>query len=291
MFEIVSNDSVGPDIHRLRVRAPKTARKRQAGQFVIVRAHADGERIPLTIADSDPAAGTITLIVQAVGRSTAMLCNLGVGQGILDLAGPLGHPAHIEHVGRVVVMGGGIGTAVAMPIATAMKAAGNEVWAIIGGRSRDHVILEDDVGRIADRLIICTDDGSYGRRGLVTDALKDLLDPGAGEQRIDLVVAVGPVPMMQAVCEMTRPAGIPTTVSLNPIMIDGTGMCGGCRVSVGGKTRFACVDGPEFDGHQVDFTELRRRLSAFEEMEHEARRMYEDGCRLDAEIERTKDDE
>jgi len=288
MFEIVSNERIGPSIHKLRVRAPKIARKRQAGQFVIVRAHADGERIPLTIADSDPDEGSITLVVQAVGRSTTMLCRLGVGQAILDVAGPLGRPAHIERVGRVLVIGGGIGTAVAMPIAKAMKAAGNEVWATIGGRSSDHVILEDEVGRIADRIIICTDDGSQGRHGLVTDALKDLLDAG---EPIDLVVAIGPLPMMQAVCDMTRSPGIATMVSLNPIMIDGTGMCGGCRVTVGGRTRFTCVDGPEFDGHQVDFTELRRRLGAFHEMEHEARRMYEDQCRLDAEIERTKDDE
>lgn len=287
MFEIVSNEPIGPSIHRIRVRAAKIARKRQAGQFVIVRAYDGGERIPLTIADSDADEGTITLIVQAVGRSTQLLCRLAVGDSVLDLAGPLGHPTHIETVGRVIVIGGGIGTAVAMPIARAMHAAGNEVWSVIGGRSRELVILEDEMAAATDRVIVCTDDGSHGRKGLVTDPLKELIAAG---ETIDLVVAIGPVPMMQAVCEVTRAPGIRTLVSLNPIMIDGTGMCGGCRVTVGGKTRFACVDGPEFDGHAVDFAELRNRLSGFRDLESEARRQYEHECRLESEADRLKDE-
>ncbi|NIA21849.1 MAG: sulfide/dihydroorotate dehydrogenase-like FAD/NAD-binding protein [Anaerolineaceae bacterium] len=278
MFEIASNERIAPLVHKLSVRAAKIARKRRAGQFVIVRVTVQGERIPLTIADSDPQAGTITLIVQAVGRSTTSLCQLQAGESIRDVVGPLGRPTHIEKFGRVVIVGGGIGTAVALPIVGAMKAAGNDVSAIIGGRSRELIILEKETARVADRVIVCTDDGSYGRKGLVTEALGELIDQGP---QIDLVVAIGPVPMMQAVCELTRAPGIRTEVSLNPIMIDGTGMCGGCRVTVGGQRRFACVDGPEFDGHQVDFTELRNRLGAFRDMEAEARGQFEEFCRLD----------
>ena len=278
MFEIASNERIAPLVHMLRVRAAKIARKRRAGQFVIVRVTEQCERMPLTIADSDPEAGTITLVVQTVGRSTTILCQLQAGESILDVVGPLGRPTHIENFGRVVIIGGGIGTAVALPIAGAMKAAGNQVSAIIGGRTGELVILEKEIRRIADRVMVCTDDGSYGRSGLVTDALRELLEEG---QRIDLVLAVGPVPMMEAVCRMTRGPGIRTVVSLNPIMIDGTGMCGGCRVTVGGQRRFACVDGPEFDGHQVDFVELRRRLSAFRGMESQARGQFEEFCRLD----------
>ena len=286
MAEIVSNELLGPNVYKLRLRAPKIARKRRAGQFVIVRVYEGGERIPLTIADSDLEAGTITLIVQAVGRSTQMLCRLAVGQAVLDLAGPLGHPTHIEKVGRVVVIGGGIGTAVALPIAQAMKAAGNDVTAVIGGRSREFVILESEMARAADRVIVCTDDGSAGRKGLVTDVLRGLIEAG---EKIDQVFAIGPLPMMDAVCAVTRGPAIRTYVSLNPIMIDGTGMCGGCRVSVGGQVKFACVDGPEFDGHQVDFAELRNRLAAFREMEGESRRQFEDECRMDAAARKLKD--
>jgi len=285
MFEIVSNERIGPLVYKLQVRAAKIARKRRAGQFVIVRVTEQGERVPLTIADSDSQAGTITLIVQAVGRSTTMLCQLQTGESIRDVVGPLGHPTHIENFGRVVIVGGGIGTAVALPIVGAMKAAGNDVSAIIGGRSRELIILEKETARVADRVIVCTDDGSYGRKGLVTEALGELIDQG---ERIDLVVAIGPVPMMQAVCELTRAPGIRTEVSLNPIMIDGTGMCGGCRVTVGGQRRFACVDGPEFDGHQVDFTELRNRLGAFRDMEAEARGQFEEFCRLDEQVRKLK---
>lgn len=278
MFEIASNERIAPLVHKLQVRAAKIAGKRRAGQFVIVRVTEQCERVPLTIADSDPQAGTITLVVQAVGRSTTILCQLRAGESIRDVVGPLGRPTHIENFGRVVIVGGGIGTAVALPIVGAMKAAGNHVSAIIGGRSRELIILEKETARLADRVIVCTDDGSYGRSGLVTEALQELIDQGP---QIDLVMAIGPLPMMQAVCELTRAPGIRTEVSLNPIMIDGTGMCGGCRVTVGGQRRFACVDGPEFDGHQVDFTELRNRLSAFRDMEAKARGQFEEFCRLD----------
>ncbi|MBN2583877.1 MAG: sulfide/dihydroorotate dehydrogenase-like FAD/NAD-binding protein [Planctomycetes bacterium] len=286
MYEIVSNEQIAPRVHRILVRVPKIALKRRAGQFVIVRVTEQCERVPLTIADSDPEQGTITLVVQAVGRSTIILCQLQPGESILDVVGPLGHPTHIERLGHVVVVGGGIGTAVAMPIAAAMKAAGNRVSAVIGGRTRELVILEDDLRRIAGDdgdVVVCTDDGSYGRKGLVTDALAEMIaEPGA----VDLVVAIGPVPMMEAVCNLTRGPGVPTVVSLNPIMIDGTGMCGGCRVTVGGQTRFACVDGPEFDGHAVDFKELRNRLSAFRDMEAQAREHAEEYCRLDEQVRR-----
>jgi ferredoxin--NADP+ reductase len=285
MFEVVANETIAPSVHLLRVRAAKVARKRQAGQFVIVRTGEGAERIPLTIADSDPAEGTITLVVQAVGRSTQALCRLRAGQGISDLAGPLGRPTHVEKFGRVLVIGGGIGTAVAMPIAKAMKEAANEVVAIIGGRSREFVILEDRLRRIADRVVVCTDDGSYGQKGFVTDALKALLEAG---EKFDLVVAIGPLPMMEAVCRMTGERRLATVVSLNPIMIDGTGMCGGCRVTVGGQTKFTCVDGPEFDGLQVDFAELRKRLGAFKSMEQESRERYEAECRLEAAVKDTK---
>ena len=278
MFEIVSNERIAPLVYELRVRAAKIARKRRPGQFVIVRVTEQCERVPLTIVDSDPDAGTITLVVQAVGRSTTILCQLQAGESIRDVVGPLGQPTHIENFGRIVIIGGGIGTAVALPIVGAMKAAGNHVSAIIGARTRELVILEKETSRIADRVVVCTDDGSYGRSGLVTDVLRDLISNG---EQIDLVLAVGPLPMMAAVCEMTRSAGIRTVVSLNPIMIDGTGMCGGCRVTVGGQRRFACVDGPEFDGHQVDFAELGNRLGAFRDMESQAREQFEEFCRLD----------
>jgi ferredoxin/flavodoxin---NADP+ reductase len=277
MCEIVRNELIGPQVYLIELKAPKIARKRRAGQFVIVRPDEAAERVPLTIADSDVEAGTITLIVQAVGRSTEKLVALAVGQTVRDVVGPLGEPTHIGDVKRACVIGGGIGTAVAMPIARAMKEAGAHVTAIIGARSKDLVILEEHMKRLADRVIVCTDDGSYGRKGLVTEMLDELLAAG---EKFDEALAIGPVPMMEAVCKVTRQAGIRTIVSLNPIMIDGTGMCGGCRVTVGGKTRFACVDGPEFDGHEVDFAELRTRLGAFRDLEAEARKARAEDCRI-----------
>ncbi len=264
MNEIVAKRRIAKDVYRISVKAPHIAARRKAGQFVIVVAHEGGERIPLTILSSDAEKGTIDLVFLVVGGSTLELSRLEEGQSIPHVAGPLGKPTDIEAVGTVVVVGGGVGTAAACPIAAASAEAGNNVISIIGARSSDLVILEEEFKGFSERLIVCTDDGSYGRRGFVTEALAELIESG---QQIDEVVAVGPLVMMSAVAETTRPHRIKTVVSLNPIMVDGTGMCGGCRVSVGGKTYFACVDGPEFDGHQVDFGELASRLGAYADFE------------------------
>jgi ferredoxin--NADP+ reductase len=275
---ILSKEVLAPDVVRFWVDAPHIARKRRPGQFVIIRIHEEGERIPLTIADADPARGMISLIVQGVGKSTRMLNALEPGQAILDVVGPLGLPTDIAENKSVCCIGGGIGTAVAYPIACGFKAKGGRVVAIIGGRTKDLVILEHDMRKVADECVVTTDDGSYGMRGLVTDALKQFLEKG---YKFDEVVAVGPLPMMRAVVETTRPVGIRTIVSLNPIMIDGTGMCGGCRVTVGGEQRFVCVDGPEFDGHQVDFGELAARLRAYRDQEAASLEAYQQHvCRL-----------
>lgn len=267
MFRIVEARFLAPEVKLFRIEAPRIARKRKAGQFVILRVHDHGERIPLTIADSDPASGTVTLVVQGVGKTTKMLNGLAAGDSICDIVGPLGLPSHVDAVGTVVVIGGGLGTAIAYPTAKAFKEAGNRVISIVGGRSRSFVILEDEVRAISDELLITTDDGSHGRKGFVTDVLAGLISAGT---RIDLVLAIGPIPMMRAVAEVTRPFGIKTVVSLNPIMVDGTGMCGGCRVIVGGKAQFACVDGPEFDAHQVDFKILTQRNAMYRDMERAA---------------------
>jgi ferredoxin--NADP+ reductase len=251
--------------------APKVARKRKAGQFVILRLYEQGERIPLTIADADPEAGTITVISQRAGKSTAYLEDMPASQGILDVVGPLGHPTRIERYGHVVCIGGGIGIAPVHPIAQAMKRAGNHVTSILGGRTKKLVIMEDQMRAASDEVHICTDDGSYGRKGFVTDVLRGLAETGA---RFDYAVAIGPVPMMKAVSGLAKTLGIPILVSLNAIMVDGTGMCGACRISVGGRTKFVCVDGPEFDGHQVDFDLLMHRLRIFNESNEEAMRLY-----------------
>ena len=253
------------------VEAPDIARKRRAGQFVMLRTHAGGERIPLTIADADPERGTLELVVQIVGKSTKMLSELEAGGAIHDLVGPLGRPTHVELFGTVVVVGGGVGIAPAHPIAQAMKAAGNNVLSILGGRTKDLVIMEDKMRACSDRVVVTTDDGSRGMKGLVTDALQKLIDEGL---RIDLVVAVGPPVMMKFVCLLTKKHDLPTLVSLNTIMVDGTGMCGACRVSIGGATKFVCVDGPEFDGHKVDFDEMMKRLRMYEEQERESLQGY-----------------
>ena len=265
MFEIIENTILAPNVHRLVVRAPRIARVRQPGQFVIVRADVHGERIPLTIGDADMAAGTITLFVQAVGTSTLQIVHTPVGGALQDVAGPLGSATEIEQWGRVACVGGGLGTAVLYPLAKALAEAGNEVTTILGGRSAPYILLEDELQAFSRKVIVTTEDGSHGRQGFVTAALQELMeDP----RRCPAVVfAVGPVPMMRAVCELTRPERIRTIVSLNPIMIDGTGMCGGCRVRVGEETKFACVDGPEFDGHLVDFKLLTDRLSMYREEE------------------------
>jgi ferredoxin--NADP+ reductase len=279
VHRILSNDRIAPDVHRLWIEAPHVVRRRQPGQFAIVRVHDEGERIPLTIADTDGSRGAIALIVQAVGRTTHQLAGLAAGAAISDVAGPLGRPTHIVPGARVCAIGGGIGTAVVYPIAVGITRAGGHVTVIIGGRSKHLVLLEREMAAIAERVIVTTDDGSHGRSGLVTDALSDLLaaDPG-----FDEVIAVGPVPMMRAVCEVTRPGGLRTTVSLNPIMVDGTGMCGGCRVLVDGQARFVCVDGPEFDGHLVDFDELTARLAAYRDQERRALDRYAEDCRAAA---------
>jgi ferredoxin--NADP+ reductase len=267
----LSKDILAPDVARFWIEGAHIARKRKPGQFVIVRTSEDGERIPLTIADVDKQRGAISIIVQGVGKSTKQLNALNVGDAILDVAGPLGRGTEIHPNARVCCIGGGIGTAVVYPIACGAKALHGQVVAIVGGRTRDFVILEKELRAVVDRVIVTTDDGSAGAKGLVTDALRGLLAEGA---TFDEVVAVGPLPMMKAVVALTKPLGIKTTVSLNPLMVDGTGMCGGCRVSVGGEQKFVCVDGPEFNGHLVDFDELSARLRAYREQEAEALRLY-----------------
>ncbi|MCA9175440.1 MAG: sulfide/dihydroorotate dehydrogenase-like FAD/NAD-binding protein [Planctomycetales bacterium] len=267
MFPIRHAAFLAPDIKRFEIEAPRIAGRRQAGQFVIVRIHEHGERIPLTIADADPAEGTITIIVQGIGKTTKLLNMLEAGDAISDVVGPLGEPSEIERFGAVVVIGGGVGTAIAFPTAVAMKQAGNRVVSIVGAKSEEYVLLEDEMRAASDELYVMTDDGSYGSRGLVTEKLQQLIDSG---ETIDRVLAIGPIRMMQAVAEVTRPHRIKTIVSLNPIMVDGTGMCGGCRVTVGGQTRFACVDGPEFDAHEVDFKILAQRNSLYRPIEQAA---------------------
>ena len=267
MFSLLEARFIAPDVKLFRIQAPRVARKRQAGQFVILRVLESGERIPITIADSDAERGDITIVVQGIGKTTKLLNSLEAGDSILDVVGPLGKPSEVERFGTVCVIGGGVGAAIAYPTAVALKKAGNRVISILGGRTRDLVILEDEIRAASDVLHLTTDDGSYGEKGLVTDALQKLI--GAGE-KIDYVLAIGPIPMMRAVAETTRPHGIRTVVSLNSIMIDGTGMCGGCRVSIDGKSEFACVDGPEFDAHRVDFDVLRNRNAMYREAETEA---------------------
>ncbi len=277
MFEILERVEMAQGTVVMNViRAPKISAKARPGQFVILRANETGERIPLTMADTDPEKGTITIIYQVVGRSTALFKTLEVGQCYTDVLGPLGQPTHIEKTdGLIICIGGGTGTAVVHPITRGNKDAGNRVIAIIGARTKDLLIMEDEMAAASDELKICTDDGSFGHHGFVSDILQQYLDSG---QKIAEVVAAGPVPMMKALADMTRPYNVKTLVSLNSIMIDGTGMCGGCRVSVDGTNRFTCVDGPEFDGHQVDFDGLMQRLAAYKEEEAEAMKAHK--CRL-----------
>jgi ferredoxin--NADP+ reductase len=265
MNRILEKRQLSETVYAMRVAAPLIARERKAGQFIILQLCEDfGERIPLTVADADPVEGSITIIFQAVGNTTKKLAEMGVGDKIAALVGPLGTPTHIENFGTVVCIGGGIGVAPLHPIAQAMKAAGNRVIIIMGARSKDLLILEDKMRAIADELIICTDDGSAGRKGLVTEPLKELceLDP-----KPDMAVAIGPPVMMKFCAATTRPYAVPTQVSLNTIMVDGTGMCGGCRVTVGKETKFVCIDGPEFDGHLVDFDNMINRLNSYKKQE------------------------
>lgn len=267
MYKIISAEFLAPNIKRFVIEAPKISVKRKAGQFVIIRINNYGERIPLTIADSNPEEGTITIIVQGIGKTTKELNDLNAGDFIQDVVGPLGKPSHIENFGTAVSIGGGVGTAIAYPTAVALKQAGNHTISIVGGRSKEFVILEEELNKVCDEVYPTTDDGSYGFHGFVTQKLQELIDSG---KKIDLVLAIGPIPMMKAVAEVTRPYGIKTIVSLNPVMVDGTGMCGGCRATVDNKTVFVCVDGPEFDAHKVDFATLQRRNRTYNDFEKEA---------------------
>ena len=265
MYQIVTKKTLSPGVQQMVVKAPMVARKAQPGEFIILRVDEKGERIPLTIADFDAAAGTITIIFQEVGAGTKALGRLAEGESILDFVGPLGNPTHVEKKqGTVVCVGGGIGVAPIFPIARGMKQAGNKVISIVGARNQGLLILEKEMQSASTELKITTDDGSYQRKGFVTDVLKELIAQG---EPLAEVIAIGPVVMMRAVAEVTRPHGIKTIASLNPIMVDGTGMCGGCRVSIGTETKFACVDGPEFDAHQIDFAGLMARQKTYVDME------------------------
>jgi NAD(P)H-flavin reductase len=274
MNKIQEKEFFSPQVFRMRVEAPEIAKKRKAGQFVIIRTCDSGERIPLTIADASPNEGWIELVVQIVGKTTRSLSELEPGDSLCDLAGPLGRPTHIARYGTVVMVGGGIGIAPAHPIAQAMKSAGNKVISILGGRSKELVIMEEKMRSVSDETIITTDDGSYGMKGLVTDAIQKLIDEG---RKIDQVIAIGPPIMMKYVSLLTKKYGIPTLVSLNTVMVDGTGMCGGCRVTVGNESKFVCVDGPEFDGHLVNFDEMMQRLNMYKELEKES---YDHDCKI-----------
>lgn len=272
MYAITEARFLGPDVKRFDILAPQIAKRQQPGQFVILRLHEQGERIPLTIAGSDAGRGTITLVVQGIGKTTKLLNQLEAGDQILDLVGPLGKPSDIENYGRAVVIGGGVGTAIALPVARALKEAGNHVITIVGARTESLLILLDEMREASGELHIMTDDGSAGDQGFVTSRLQELID---SPEPVHHVVAIGPIPMMAAVAQVTKPHNIPTIVSLNPIMVDGTGMCGGCRVQVGGRSQFACVDGPEFDAHQVDFKILAQRNSLYRDQEQKATREFE----------------
>jgi len=271
--KVVKKETLAPNVVRMLVEAPEIAQKHRAGQFIVLRVNETGERIPLTIADADAAAGTITLIFQVVGKSTMLLRDVPEGGEILDLVGPLGTPTHLENFGTAVCVCGGIGTAPLYPIAKALKQAGNKVISIVGAQKANLLILEDEMKAVSDILHISTDDGSKGFHGLVTDVLKKILDSG---EKVGYIIAIGPLPMMKAVANTTRPYGVKTMVSLNSIMIDGTGMCGGCRVMVAGQRKFTCVDGPEFDGHQVDFDNLGARLKTYRDLEAQSKKIYED---------------
>ncbi|MGB3210915.1 MAG: sulfide/dihydroorotate dehydrogenase-like FAD/NAD-binding protein [Desulforhopalus sp.] len=274
MFKIVRREEMAEGTVILNeIDAPLIAKKAKPGQFVILKANEEGERIPLTMADTDPSKGTITIIYMVVGKSTAIFRDLKVGDSYQDVIGPLGKATHLEKVGKVVCVGGGTGVAVLHPITRGLKEIGNDVTCIIGSRNKSLLIMEDQMKAASHDLRICTDDGSYGHHGFVTDVLKEVLEAGD----IQLVVAIGPVPMMKAVSNITKDFNVETLVSLNPIMVDGTGMCGGCRVTIGGETKFACVDGPEFDGHKVDYDELILRLRAYQA---EERKCHEDYCTI-----------
>ena len=277
MYEIIEKTKIAPDIFRFEVSAPLVAKKFQAGQFVVLRPLENSERIPLTIMRADKNNGTITLIVKAIGLSTKQMAQLDEGDAFADLLGPLGNPSEIDLFGTVVIVGGGVGTAVSFAVAESLKNAGNRIVSIIGARNKEFMILEDEFTEISDEIFVMTDDGSYGIKGFVTQQLKELYEQG---RDIERVIAAGPLPMMRAAVEVTRKYETPTIVSLNPIMVDGIGMCGGCRAVVDGKIVFVCVDGPEFDGHKVDFESLMRRNNAYRNIEAQK----EHDCLLDAQI-------
>ena len=274
LYKIVRKKPLNPTVTLMEIEAPLIAAKAEPGQFIILRPNQEGERIPLTVADFDRAKGTVTIIFQIVGATTAELNHLNEGDCLADFVGPLGTPSHTEGLKKVAVVGGGVGCAIAYPIAKKLHQQGAQVHSIIGFRNKDLVILEQEFAAVSDLVKLVTDDGSYGEKGLVTDALKALIDSG---EQYDEVIAIGPLIMMKFVCKLTKEYGIKTVVSMNPIMIDGTGMCGGCRLTVGGKVRFACVDGPDFDGHEVDFDEAMDRATMYRDFERHA---YERTCHL-----------
>ena len=274
MYKILKKKPLNPTVTLMEIDAPKIAKKAEPGQFIILRADDDGERIPLTIADFDREAGTVTIIFQIVGATTEKLNHKKEGEYIADFVGPLGVASHTEGLKKVAVIGGGVGCAIAYPIAKKLHKNGAEVNSVVGFRNKDLVILEDEFKAVSDKLCIMTDDGSCGTKGLVTDALRELIESG---EKYDEVIAIGPLIMMKFVCKLTKEFGIKTVVSMNPIMIDGTGMCGGCRLTVGGETKFACVDGPDFDGHEVDFDEAMARSSMYKPFE---RQRHEETCNL-----------
>lgn len=275
MFRILEKVVLSPSVNLMKIEAPRMAGKARAGQFLILRVSECGERIPLTVADCDPERGTVTIVFLEVGKTTRLLGSLEAGDGILDVVGPLGNPTEIDSFGRVVCVGGGVGVACIYPICRALKEAGNEVIGIVGARTKELLFWEDRLREATNELLITTDDGSYVRQGFVTDVLREVAER---EPPPDRVVAVGPLPMMRAVCGVTREFGLKTIVSLNPIMVDGIGMCGACRVTVGGRTRMACVEGPEFDGHEVDFAELAQRLRRYQDMERESLARFQAEC-------------
>ncbi|PIU83696.1 MAG: ferredoxin-NADP reductase [Elusimicrobia bacterium CG06_land_8_20_14_3_00_38_11] len=276
MYNIIEKSTPAKNVNRFVIETSDIAKKALPGQFVILRLHEKGERIPLTIADADKVKGTITLFIQEVGKTTIEMGNLKNGDTILDVVGPLGIPSHIENFGTVLCIAGGVGVAVIYPIAKALKEKGNKIISILGARSKDFIILENEIKSISDEFYIATDDGSYGQKGFVSDVLKNLLATRHSPVA-NIVYAIGPVPMMKVVSEITKQHNLKIIVSLNPVMVDGTGMCGACRVSVGGITKFACVDGPDFDGHLVDWKELTCRLSLFKQKEKESLDHY---CKL-----------
>jgi ferredoxin--NADP+ reductase len=289
MYRILEKGDLAASVFKYVVDCPDIAKKAKAGQFVIIRLHEHGERIPLTIADMDPGNGTITLFVQAIGKTTMQMSKLKKDDFILDVVGPLGEPSHIEKFGTVVSIGGGFGIAAIHPIVREYKNAGNKTISIIGARTKDLLILENEMNKVSDEVRIATDDGSYGVKGIVTDVLRDMISKN---EKIDLVLAIGPLVMMKAVAEVTRPYKIKTVVSMNPIMMDGTGMCGACRVMVGNEMKFACVDGPEFDAHNVDFESLFSRVKMYVNEEKISLERYQKeldhNCRLEEKMEREK---